>query len=251
MSTNLFKKAPIVGTFYKKFAKDKSHGGKVYENLPSPQFDFLKTKMQKLQNDIHTYNELMKKQKKIENLDSKYVPIFTKTQRILSEVLNPEQFSMNERTKLNYLDFKLNKGDNDSSQFSEWYISDLQNQFKQIRFTLMENYGLLKNLLNEELTLKSSVLDYQEQIIQNLTEWIEFIDDKVNESTITVKLLNSDVSKETRSASMEYESIVRKDRLKDFLFYSTISLFFITFVLSVIVYYKDIFTFFFGNSVKS
>jgi len=196
--------------------------------------------MTKLRSDIDNYNQLMKAQKKIENMDSRYVPIFTKTQRIISEAADPEQFLMNERTKLNYLHLKLSEGDIDSSKFSEWYVNDLLNQFKQIKFTLMQNYGLLKNLLDKELILKTSVLNYQDQIIQNLTEWIEFIDDKVNESTSIVKSLNSDVSKEKRSAFMEYDTIMKKDRLKEYLYYFSLTLFVICVILIIISYYKEI-----------
>ena len=241
---NLFNKAPIVGAFYDKFSEDQSNGGEVYEQLPSPQFDFLKEKMRKLKKDIEQYKTLTNKPKKLNNLDSKYVPVFAKAQKILEESTDPKQFSMNVRTKLNYLHYRLNEGDQDSSKFTEWYISDLYNQCKELRFEMTKEYAFMKKMMHEEIELKTTMLNYQDEIIHNLSEWIEFIDDKVDESTKIVKSLDADVSTENRFVSMKYDSIQKKDVLKENLIFVSWILLFIFFIFMVILYYKQLFQLF-------
>ena len=240
---NLFKKAPIVGSFYDKFSEDQSNGGEVYEQLPSPQFDFLKEKLRKLKKDIAEYKTLSNKPKELKNLDSKYVPVFSKAQKILKESTDPKQFSMNVRTKLNYLHYRLNEGDQDSSKFTEWYISDLYNQCKELRFEMMKEYAFMKNMMHQEIELKTTMLNYQDEIIHNLSEWIDFIDDKVDESTKIVKSLDRDVSTENRSVSMKYDSIVKKDVLKENLMFLSWILLFIFLVFIIICYHKEILNF--------
>lgn len=231
---NLFSVSPVIEPQYFKTSKKIPSESDLENYLPSPQFDKMKNTLKSLTVKIKQFQDESKNQNQdvsmIQTTD-KYIPLYIKLNKTLEESSDVLQHMMNLRTKLNFLHLRYNSNDKDTSKFTEWYMKELYNQLDQNEYEITLDFSKKKLLFDNQNETKESIINYQNQIIDNLTKWIDFLNSKINEITKEVQMITTNLSKENRTVSMEYETITKKDVFKE----NLVTFFFFSFYTCIIL----------------
>ena len=104
--------------------------------------------------------------------------------------------------ELNYIKFQNNPQD-----FNDWFRSGVELRMAQSLLKLDLWYASANALFETEHTVKSQIVRYQDNIVETLQEWSNYVDRQINEQTVLKEELDAVLSTQRRRGTFSLSDV--------------------------------------------
>ena len=240
MPKNLFDQAPIVKNLYDSFSKLAPND--FLKLVPQgKEFDGVRTKLSSLSNNMTQYQAKLSSASPEVNTTAIEKKLYRELKEKVDEYKNWDQHLHDAQTMKSFLDFQLNKQDADGSQFASWYIDSIQNQYDTVDTSIEKTKYAFDTVLDREIFIKKQIIQYQQLIIETLSVWLQFVDEKIDENSSLMSQIDAVYSTSQRNVSLDYSEILLLNKRRDILWYYCFILLLITVIIGVVLYWDVIY----------